>query len=152
MKLHIYQNRHVFAEDDHIGKYDTTARAVRLRAEHADLGDKVKAFFMRTKGLPVKVLTGDEALPTVAPLKEFPDEIRAAMDPQRGDLTPAVVDYARRNFTREEFERRYRGRAEYYQFEPPDEEETPAAPVEPAEPTAPARKPRKPKTTQPADA
>lgn len=145
MKLHIYQNRHVFADDDHVGKYDATARAVRLREEFADLADKVKAFFMRTKGLPVKVLTGDEALPAVAPLKEFPDEIRAAMDPQRGDLTPAVVDYARKNFTREEFERRYRGRAEYG--------EEPAAPAE-AETTAPApaKKPRKPKTTQPADA
>lgn len=149
MKLHIYQNRHVFADDDHIGKYDTTTRAVRLRAEHADLGDKVKAFFMRTKGLPVKVLTGDEALPTVAPLKEFPDEIRAAMDPQRGDLTPAVVDYARKNFTREEFERRYRGRAEYG--------ETPAAPAEVEETTetsepAPAKRGRKSKTTESADA
>lgn len=113
MKYHIYRNLHVFHDDDHIGKYDTATKTVRLREEFGDHADKVKAFFMRTKGLPVKVLTGDESLPAAVPLVEFPESVRAEIDPHLGDLSPACIAHARKEFSREEFERRYRGRVEY---------------------------------------
>lgn len=129
-KFHVYQTRHVFAGDDHIGKWEVAAQTVRLREEFAGLADQVKAYFMQTHGIPMKVLVGQEEFQHAAPLLEFPDEIRGKMLPTLGDLTPEVVEFARRNFTPAEFERRYRGRAEFVS----DPEEIPAAEQDPGHP------------------
>lgn len=109
-QFHVYQTRHVFRDDDHIGKWDVPSQTVRLRPEFAACADEVKAYFMRTHGIPMKVLVGEEEFFQAAPLQEFPDDVKALMSPFLGDLTPEVVTWARENFTRQEFERRYNGR------------------------------------------
>jgi len=149
MKLHIYQMRHVFADDEHIGKYDVGTKSVRLRAEFADLTDKVKAHFMRAHGIPVKILIGNEALAAVAPLPDFPHEVREAMDPGLGMLSPAAVDHARKHFTRTDFDRLYQGRVEYSSG-------SGVAPVdptdEPIDEPKPAKEPKAPKLAKKAAA
>lgn len=112
-QFHVYQTRHVFRDDDHIGKWDVPAQTVRLRPEFAACADEVKAWFMRTHGIPMKVLVGEEEFFQAAPLQEFPAEVQSLMSPFLGDLTPEVVSWARENFPREEFERRYNGRQEF---------------------------------------
>lgn len=113
MTYHVYRNRHVFHDDEHVGKYDTQTKVVRLREEFGNHAEAVKAHFMRTKGLFVKVLTGEESLPAPVPLVEFPESVREQMDAGLGDMSPACIQHALANFSREEFERRYRGRVEY---------------------------------------
>ena len=111
MKIHVYQARHVFIDVDHAGKYDVATKTVRLRPEFADKADAVKAFYMRTHGIPLRgVLCGAEELKAVEPMQEFPPEVRELEDPGLGDLTPALVTYAREHFRPEEFRRRYAGR------------------------------------------
>lgn len=112
-QFHVYQTRHVFRDDDHIGKWDVPAQTVRLRPDFSACADEVKAWFMRTHGIPMKVLVGEEEFFQAAPLQEFPAEVQSLMSPFLGDLTPEVVSWARLNFSPEEFERRYNGRAEF---------------------------------------
>ncbi len=120
-KLHVYQQRHVFKGDDHIGKYDVQTRSVRLHEAFGALKDEVKAYYMRAHGIVASVLVGDEQVKNAAPLQEFPPEIRALMTPHQGDKTPAVIEYARKHFPREEFDRRYQGRIP---FDLPNESKT----------------------------
>ena len=110
----MFKFRHLFAGDDHIGKYHAQAHTVYLRDEFADKADAVKAYFMRQHGICLaKVEIGTERLEIVKPVREFPPEIAALKSPQFGDLTPEVVDWARKNWPREDFDRRYRGCPEY---------------------------------------
>ena len=112
MKYHLYRNRHVFHDDEFLGKFDPVNRIVRLRAECADHKDQVRAFFMRTRGQVVRILVGEEALVEEKPLVEFPDEVRSLFDPAKGDLSKEAIEYALENFSADEFSRRYGGRLE----------------------------------------
>lgn len=125
-RFHIYQMRHLFKGDDPIGKYDVQTHTLRLNDAFGGLRDEAKAWFMRTQGIPVSVLVGDEVVKAAAPLMEFPAEIRALMTPHQGHHTPAAVDYARKNFPREEFDRRYQGSVPF--------DIAPSAPSAPAPP------------------
>ncbi len=122
--IHFYQFRHLFKGDDYLGKYDTLTHIAHLAPEFDHLRQEVKSFFMNSHGILAKVLVGSEELKAVAPLQEFPDEIRALMTPQQGDTTPEVVAWARENFPAKEFNRRYDGRQ-------PLQPETPEATGEP---------------------
>ena len=108
--IHVYQMRHVFTGDDYVGKYDVQKRQIRIAPEFAPLLEEVKAFFMQSFGIPATALIGDEEPAHAIPLVEFPDHIRSQMTPSLGDLTPAVVSYAKQHFTAKEFNRRYAGR------------------------------------------
>ena len=105
--VHVYQFRQVFVGDEHVGKYDGVTKSIRMRVEHAGDGDKVAAFFRRRHGIFAKVVVGDEALAAVAPLMEFPDEVKGLMSAELGDRTPVVMEWARANFPELEYERRY---------------------------------------------
>lgn len=106
--IHIYQFRHLFADDDHIGKYTIDSREVRLFKDHAHQADRVKSFFAMRHGIIVaRVLIGDEKAPETRPLMEFPAEIRALMTPHQGHRTPAAMHWAAMNFPPDEYERRY---------------------------------------------
>lgn len=112
-KFHLYQQRHLFLDEEYLGKYDIPSRSVRLREEFAVHADTVKAWFMRTQGLAVTLLIGNEASTVGVRLRDFPDAVCCLLDPELGDLSPVAVEHARAHFTREEFENRYRGRADY---------------------------------------
>lgn len=106
--IHIYQFRHLFADDDCIGKYTIESREVRLFANHAHHADRVKSFFAMRHGIIVsRVLIGDEKAPESRPLMEFPQEIRDLMTPHQGHRTPAAMQWAAANFPPDEYERRY---------------------------------------------
>ena len=125
--IHVYQMRHVFKGDDHVGKYDVQKRQIRIAPEFAPLLEEVKAFFMQSFGIPATALIGDEEPAHAIPLVEFPDHIRSQMTPSLGDLTPAVVSYAKQHFTAKEFNRRYAGRQP--RLEETEEETTPDGPT-----------------------
>ncbi len=106
--FHLYKMRHLFQGDEHIGKYDTATKSVRLRDEFAGLQAEVKAFMMRREGIFLaSVLVGAEALAAVLPLLEFPQAIVDQMTAELGHRTPEVLEYARANFPESEFVRRY---------------------------------------------
>lgn len=136
-RFHIYQMRHLFKGDDPIGKYDVPSHTLRLNDIFGELRQEAKAWFMRTHGIIINVLVGDEEVKAAAPLQEFPVEIRALMTPFEGHNTPAAVDYARKHFTRTEFDRRYQGRHAFETATTPAVAEIPAT-EPPAE--APAKK------------
>lgn len=145
-RIEMFKFRHIFAGDDHIGKYNAQAHTVTLRDEFANMADEVKAFFMRNHGICLStVIIGTESLETFKAVREFPPEILELKSAQFGDLTPAVLDWARKNFTKEEFDRRYRGCPEYDPYEMPApspvevDEETEAEPVNEAAPPKPRR-------------
>lgn len=159
-KFHVYRQRHVFLDDDHIGKWNVSEKTVRLRPEYGEHADRLKAWFMRTQGIPAKVLVGEEVFKDAVPPMEFPDEIRALMTPQLGDLTPEAVDWARENFPKDEFRRRYEGRVPIFlAHETPEEspvidptaaadalgDEAEASNVPPADVPEPKKRGRKPK-------
>lgn len=106
-KVHVYQMRHVFVDDEHVGKYNLADRTIRFRPECEEHKDRCLAHFRMAHGIFCKALVGAEELAQVAPVREFPDEIRALMDLRYGDRTPAVLAWARENFTAEEFALRY---------------------------------------------
>lgn len=139
MKIHIYQMRHVFVDDDHVGKYDAPTRSIRLRAEFGPHADKVKAHFMRAHGMAIKVLVGDEQLAAVKPLPEFPHEVLAQTNPYLGQMTPALIEHARKHWSREDFDRFYAGRGLKYAVAAEAKAEDPAA-EEAAEPKKRERK------------
>ena len=124
-KVHLYQHRHVFIDDEHVGKFDPLTRTVRMREEFASEKDDVRAFFLREKGLPLAgVLTGGESLPVIPPMPQFPEAINALKDPAKGVMTPAVLAWARLNWTSKEFARVYGESVEYgtgLEVVPPDE-------------------------------
>jgi hypothetical protein len=112
--IELFKFRHIFAGDDHIGKYNSQTHTVTLRDEFAHKADDVKAYFMRHHGICLAtVVVGTEQLETVKPVKAFPPEIDALKSAQFGDLTPEVVAWARQNWSKEDFDRRYRGCPEY---------------------------------------
>lgn len=123
--IHIYKMRFLFKGDDFIGKYDARSKTVHLPPAYEHLRQEAKGFMMRAKGIPAKVLVGDETLPQATPLREFPPEILALATPELGERTPALIDHARKHFGREEFQKRY---GDGYPFG--DAEETPAPVVE----------------------
>lgn len=112
-EIHIYRMRHIFKGDDLVAKYDSQTRSIRVFEAFANLKDEIRSWMIRTHSIFASTLVGDEQVIQAAPLMEFPDEIRAQMTPELGDRTPVAIDYARKHFPREEFVRRYHGRAEY---------------------------------------
>ncbi len=119
-RFHMYRSRHLFVHDDCVGKFDAPTNSLRIFPQFADLGQGLAGWFRQKHGRNPQVIVGDEAVAAAAPPEEFPIEIRELMTPQLGDLTPEAVDWARENFSRPEFARRYRGRLdELLQPEPP---------------------------------
>jgi len=111
MKIHMYQTRHLFVDDDCVGKLCTKTKTVRLFEPFEHFEKAVLGWLRSAHGFFAKLAQGDEARAAVsAPPVEFPDDIREEMDPRLGDLTPAAVEFAREHWSKEEFERRYRGR------------------------------------------
>lgn len=111
-RIHVYAQRHVFCDDDHLGLWHVPTATINLRPEFEHLVDKVKAYFAMAHGLPMKVVVGEagESFVQDKPLMDFPDDIKALMNPYFGDLTPEVVAYAKAKFPADEFARRYAGR------------------------------------------
>lgn len=118
-EIHIYRMRHIFKGDDLVAKYDSQTRSIRVFEAFAALKDDLRAWMIRTHSIFATALVGEEQIAAAAPPLEFPDDIRALMTPQLGDLTPAAVEYARKNFPREEFEKRYQGRVKFEAAESP---------------------------------
>jgi hypothetical protein len=113
MKIHMYQTRHLFVDDDCVGKLCTKTKTVRIFEAFEHLSAAVLQWLRMHHSFAAKLAVGEEGKAAVAaPPVEFPDEIRELMDPRLGDLTPEAVAYARENWPREEFERRYKGRVE----------------------------------------
>jgi len=109
----MYQTRHLFVDDDCVGKLCTKTKTVRIFEAFAHLSAAVLQWLRMHHSFAAKLAVGEESKAAVAaPPIEFPDDIREAMDPRLGDLTPEAVAYARENWPREEFERRYKGRVE----------------------------------------
>lgn len=153
-EIHFYRFRHLFMGDDCIGKFEGTDKTVRLFDAFAGHKDTVKTWFMRVHSIPVTVLIGDEEVKQAAPLREFPEDIRALMTPEMGHLTPEVIAWARENFSEAEFEQRYRGAVAYSTkpaaaIAPVESTTEPDAPP-PTEETAPPAKAKK--TAKPAKA
>ncbi len=112
MKIHMYQSRHLFVEDDCVGKFDKATRTLCLFTAFAAFGQAIAQWMRNHHGVFPTIATGELAVANVAPLVEFPPEIVELMTPLLGDLTPAAVAYARENFSREDFKRRYDGRVD----------------------------------------
>lgn len=108
-KVHVYMMRHVFVDDEYVGKYNQADRTIRFRPEADEHKDRCLAHFRMVYGIFCKALVGDEELAEVAQVREFPDEVRALMDPRWGDRTPAVLKWALENFTEGEFAQPYPG-------------------------------------------
>ena len=159
--IEMFKFRHIFAGDDHIGKYNSQTRIVTLRDEFAAMADEVKAYFMRHHGIFLAAVNiGTEKMQTEKPILPFPPEVEAMKSLQLGERTPAVIEWARKNLTREEFNLRYRGDVDYSTDPAPESEDqdsdqdsdddgdaksSPKAPKAPKAPRAP-RTPRNPKS------
>jgi len=109
-KIHMYQSRHLFVDDDCVGKFDGRTRTICLFPQHAQHGEAIAKWMRMTQGVFPSISNGPLAVEAVAPLAEFPAEVAALMTPFLGDLTPAVVAWARENFSADDFKRRYSGR------------------------------------------
>lgn len=113
MKIHMYQTRHLFVDDDCVGKLCTRTKTVRLFQPYEHLEKAVLGWLRTAHGFFARLAVGEEAKAAVSvPPREFPDEIREKMTCELGDLTPAAVEFAREHWSAEEFERRYRGRVD----------------------------------------
>jgi hypothetical protein len=112
MKIHMYQSRHLFVEDDCVGKFDGKTRTICLFEQYAQHGEPIARWMRQHHGVFPTIATGSLAVVNVAPLVEFPPEIAEKMTPYLGDLTPEVVAWARENFAPEDFKRRYAGRVD----------------------------------------
>jgi len=109
----MYQTRHLFVDDDCVGKLCTKTKTVRIFEAFEHLSAAVLQWLRMHHSFAAKLAVGEESKAAVAaPPVEFPEDIRELMDPRLGDLTPEAVAYARENWPREEFERRYKGRVE----------------------------------------
>lgn len=125
----LFKFRHLILGDDHLGLYDSATKTLNLKEDFENHREPAKAWFMRRHGIPIKVLVGKEEIAKAAPLRDFPPEIKALSDPFLGHRTPALIDYARKHFGREEFNRRYQGAFEFG----PDEEPSATEQPEPAD-------------------
>lgn len=104
----LYQRRHLFKGDEHVGKYDHPTLTAYLRPEFETLKDECRAFFMSREGIALAgAVAGKDASPAPPPLVAFPTEILALMDPRLGDRTPEVVAWARAHFPFADLVRRY---------------------------------------------
>ena len=112
-KIHLYQFRHVFADDDCVGKYDSKSYTVRIFEQFAEDLQPVLAFFRSMHGINAKGIVGTQEETAAVPLLEFPAEVLERFDPQLGDLSRAALTWARENWTPEQFATRYAGRAEF---------------------------------------
>lgn len=112
MKIHMYQSRHLFVEDDYVGKFDGRTRTICLLPSHESHGEAIAKWMRQHHGVFPTIANGPLAVENVAPLAEFPAEVAALMSPFLGDLTPEVVAWARENFSPDDFARRYAGRVD----------------------------------------
>jgi hypothetical protein len=111
MNLHewnLYQRRHLFKGDEHVGKYDHPTLTAYLRPEFEGLKEECRAFFMSREGIALAgVSAGKRALPAPEPLVAFPADILALMSPVLGDRTPAVMEWAHAHLSPADLVRRY---------------------------------------------
>lgn len=115
MQIELLKFRHVFIGDDHAGVFDGPAFTVRLREEFSEHAGAVKAFFAGRMGIILReVIVGFTAASKLPPPPpEFPHEIAAVMQAGLGKMTPSALEWARRNWDRETFDRCYQGEATY---------------------------------------
>jgi len=115
--FHCYIHRHLFHGDSCIGKVDVRTKTVFLLPEFAELSDEARGHVARMLGFPVKLQIGLEGLEMPPVPVEFPAEIWECREPGVGDLTPALVAYAREHFPPAEFRRRYLGRLDLVELD-----------------------------------
>lgn len=110
MKIHMYLTRHLFVDDDCVGKFDSRTRTIRVFERFQDHGQAIAKWFRQHHGVFPAVEIGEKAVERSTPVVEFPPEIREKMSDHLGDLTPEVVAWAREHWTEEDFKARYKGR------------------------------------------
>ena len=129
--FHCYIHRHLFHGDSYIGIVDVRTKTVFLLPEFEALAERARGHVARMLSFPVKLEIGLGAMESPPPLPmDFPPEVWERREPGFGDLTPALVAYAREHFPAAEFRRRYLGRVdglEAEQNDPPPAAGTPAA-------------------------
>lgn len=106
----MYQTRHLFVDDDCVGKFDSRTRTIRVFERFQDHGQAIAKWFRQHHGVFPAVEIGEASVARSTPMVEFPPEIREKMTDHLGDLTPEVVAWAREHWADEDFQARYKGR------------------------------------------